>query len=54
VRALLGGWNEWVKDGNPVAKGTKPAADLRVNPGSHLAQVLRPAILKADADSPAL
>lgn len=21
VRALLGGWNEWVNDGNPVAKG---------------------------------
>jgi 3-mercaptopyruvate sulfurtransferase SseA len=24
VRALLGGWNEWVKDGNPVTKGSKP------------------------------
>jgi 3-mercaptopyruvate sulfurtransferase SseA len=23
VRALLGGWNEWVNDGNPVVKGTK-------------------------------
>jgi 3-mercaptopyruvate sulfurtransferase SseA len=21
VRALRGGWNEWVKDGNPVVKG---------------------------------
>jgi 3-mercaptopyruvate sulfurtransferase SseA len=21
VRALLGGWNEWLTDGNPVAKG---------------------------------
>jgi 3-mercaptopyruvate sulfurtransferase SseA len=21
VRALLGGWNEWVKDGNRVVKG---------------------------------
>lgn len=24
VRALLGGWNEWVKDGNPIVKGSKP------------------------------
>jgi 3-mercaptopyruvate sulfurtransferase SseA len=23
VRALLGGWNEWVNDGNPVGKGAK-------------------------------
>jgi len=23
VRALLGGWNEWVNDGNSVVKGTK-------------------------------
>jgi 3-mercaptopyruvate sulfurtransferase SseA len=23
IRALVGGWNEWVKDGNPVAKGDK-------------------------------
>jgi len=23
VRALLGGWNEWVADGNRVAKGKK-------------------------------
>jgi len=21
VRALAGGWNEWVNDGNPVEKG---------------------------------
>lgn len=25
VRALLGGWNQWVNDGNPVAKGAPPA-----------------------------
>jgi 3-mercaptopyruvate sulfurtransferase SseA len=24
VRALLGGWNEWVADGNPVTRGSKP------------------------------
>jgi 3-mercaptopyruvate sulfurtransferase SseA len=24
VRALLGGWNDWVKDNNPVVKGSKP------------------------------
>jgi 3-mercaptopyruvate sulfurtransferase SseA len=24
VRALLGGWNEWVNGGNPVVKGAKP------------------------------
>jgi 3-mercaptopyruvate sulfurtransferase SseA len=24
VRALLGGWNEWVNDHNPVVKGAKP------------------------------
>lgn len=23
VRALLGGWNEWVNDHNPVTKGPK-------------------------------
>jgi 3-mercaptopyruvate sulfurtransferase SseA len=23
VRALLGGWNQWVNDGNPVEKGDK-------------------------------
>jgi 3-mercaptopyruvate sulfurtransferase SseA len=23
VRALLGGWNEWVNGGNPVEKGTR-------------------------------
>jgi len=23
VRALRGGWNEWVNAGNPIAKGTK-------------------------------
>jgi 3-mercaptopyruvate sulfurtransferase SseA len=23
VRALTGGWNQWVGDGNQVAKGTK-------------------------------
>jgi 3-mercaptopyruvate sulfurtransferase SseA len=23
IRALVGGWNEWVKDGNPIAKGDK-------------------------------
>jgi 3-mercaptopyruvate sulfurtransferase SseA len=23
VRALLGGWNQWVNDGNPVVKGEK-------------------------------
>ena len=23
VRALLGGWNEWVNDRNPVVKGAK-------------------------------
>jgi 3-mercaptopyruvate sulfurtransferase SseA len=22
VRALAGGWNEWVKGGNPVVKGS--------------------------------
>jgi len=24
VRALLGGWNQWVSDGNPVVKGAPP------------------------------
>jgi len=24
VRALLGGWNDWVKDGNAVVTGSKP------------------------------
>jgi 3-mercaptopyruvate sulfurtransferase SseA len=24
VKALLGGWNQWVADKNPVAKGEKP------------------------------
>lgn len=24
VKALLGGWNEWVNDGNPVTRGDKP------------------------------
>jgi 3-mercaptopyruvate sulfurtransferase SseA len=23
IRALIGGWNEWVKDGNPIVKGEK-------------------------------
>jgi rhodanese-related sulfurtransferase len=23
VRALAGGWNEWVKDGNPVIQSTR-------------------------------
>ena len=23
IRALVGGWNEWVKDGNPIVKGEK-------------------------------
>jgi 3-mercaptopyruvate sulfurtransferase SseA len=23
IRALVGGWNEWVKDGNPIVKGDK-------------------------------
>jgi 3-mercaptopyruvate sulfurtransferase SseA len=23
IRALRGGWNEWVKAGNPIVKGTK-------------------------------
>jgi 3-mercaptopyruvate sulfurtransferase SseA len=23
VRALRGGWNEWVREGNPVVKGDK-------------------------------
>jgi len=23
VRALLGGWNQWVADKNPIAKGPK-------------------------------
>jgi 3-mercaptopyruvate sulfurtransferase SseA len=23
VRALRGGWNEWVKDANPVVRGVK-------------------------------
>jgi 3-mercaptopyruvate sulfurtransferase SseA len=23
VRALRGGWNEWVDKGNPIVKGTK-------------------------------
>ena len=23
VRALRGGWNEWVSGGNPIVKGTK-------------------------------
>ena len=25
VRALVGGWNEWVKDGNKIVKGDRPA-----------------------------
>jgi 3-mercaptopyruvate sulfurtransferase SseA len=24
VRALLGGWNQWVKDGNKVVTGDRP------------------------------
>jgi 3-mercaptopyruvate sulfurtransferase SseA len=24
VKALLGGWNDWVNDGNPVNRGEKP------------------------------
>jgi 3-mercaptopyruvate sulfurtransferase SseA len=24
VRALVGGWNDWVKQGNPVTTGAKP------------------------------
>jgi 3-mercaptopyruvate sulfurtransferase SseA len=24
VRALVGGWNQWVSDGNKVVKGEKP------------------------------
>jgi 3-mercaptopyruvate sulfurtransferase SseA len=24
IKALLGGWNEWLKDGNPVKTGDKP------------------------------
>jgi 3-mercaptopyruvate sulfurtransferase SseA len=24
VRALLGGWNQWVSDGNQVVKGDPP------------------------------
>jgi 3-mercaptopyruvate sulfurtransferase SseA len=24
VRALIGGWNEWVKDGNKIVKGDRP------------------------------
>jgi 3-mercaptopyruvate sulfurtransferase SseA len=24
VRALTGGWNEWVNDGNKVVKGDRP------------------------------
>jgi 3-mercaptopyruvate sulfurtransferase SseA len=23
IRALVGGWNEWMKDGNPIVKGDK-------------------------------
>jgi len=23
IRALRGGWNEWIKDGNPVVKGSR-------------------------------
>ena len=28
VRALLGGWNEWVSSGNPVDKGAQPSASI--------------------------
>ena len=24
ISALLGGWNQWVKDGNNVVKGDRP------------------------------
>ena len=24
VKALLGGWNEWLNDGNAVTRGEKP------------------------------
>jgi 3-mercaptopyruvate sulfurtransferase SseA len=24
VRALLGGWNQWVSDGNKIVKGDQP------------------------------
>ena len=26
VRALAGGWNQWVADGNPIAKGAAETA----------------------------